>query len=68
MINSVNILDHISLTVSDMDRSLAFYCDLLGMKEVERHRLEGETISKMCGKPEVVMQVCLLYTSPSPRD
>ena len=66
MINSVNILDHISLTVSDMDRSLAFYCDLLGMKEVERHRLEGETISKMCGKPEVVMQVIRLEAPDTP--
>ena len=66
MINSVNILDHISLTVSDMDRSLAFYCDLLGMKEVERHRLEGETISKKCGKPEVVMDVIRLEAPDTP--
>ena len=66
MINSVNILDHISLTVSDMERSLAFYCDVLGMKEVERHRLEGETISKMCGKPEVIMQVIRLEAPDTP--
>ena len=50
MINSVNILDHVSVTVSDMERSLTFYCGLLGMKEVERHHLEGETISKMARK------------------
>jgi catechol 2,3-dioxygenase-like lactoylglutathione lyase family enzyme len=60
MINSVNILDHVSVTVSDMDRSLGFYCDLLGLKEVERHHLEGETISKMAGKPDVVMEVVRL--------
>ena len=60
MINSVNILDHVSVTVSDMERSLAFYCDLLGLKEVERHHLEGETISKMAGKPDVVMEVVRL--------
>ena len=30
MINKVNVMDHISVTVSDMDRSLAFYRDLLG--------------------------------------
>ena len=47
MLNLVNVLDHVSVTVSDMDRSLAFYCDMLGLKEVERHRLEGENISKM---------------------
>ncbi len=60
MINSVNILDHVSVTVSDMERSLVFYCDLLGLKEVERHHLEGETISKMAGKPDVVMEVVRL--------
>ena len=60
MVNSVNVLDHVSVTVSDMDRSLAFYCDMLGLKEVERHRLEGETISKMAGKDDVVMQVVRL--------
>lgn len=67
MIHSVTILDHISVTVSDMERSLAFYRDLLGMEEVERHRLEGETISKMAGKPEVVMQVVRLAAPGTPK-
>ena len=66
MINSVNILDHVAVTVSDMDRSLAFYCGLLGLKEVERHRLEGETISKMAGKPDVIMEVVRLETPETP--
>ena len=66
MINSVNILDHVSVTVSDMERSLAFYCDLLGMKEVERHHLEGETISKMAGKPDVIMEVVRLEAPETP--
>lgn len=66
MINSVNILDHVAVTVSDMDRSLAFYCDLLGLKEVERHHLEGETISKMAGKPDVVMEVVRLEAPETP--
>jgi catechol 2,3-dioxygenase-like lactoylglutathione lyase family enzyme len=56
----VKTLDHVSLTVSDLDRSLAFYRDLLGMDEVERHRLEGETISTMAGKPGVVLEVVRL--------
>ena len=60
MTKLVNIFDHVSVTVSDMDRSLAFYCDLLGLKEVERHRLEGENISKMAGKESVVMEVVRL--------
>ena len=66
MINSVNILDHVAVTVSDMERSLAFYCDLLGLKEVERHRLEGDTISKMAGKPDVIMEVVRLEAPETP--
>jgi catechol 2,3-dioxygenase-like lactoylglutathione lyase family enzyme len=49
-----------------MDRSLRFYRDLLGMHEVERHRLEGETISTMAGKPGVVLQVVRLVASETP--
>ena len=64
---AVTILDHISVTVSDMERSLEFYCGLLGMEEVERHRLEGDTISRMAGKPKVVMQVVRVKAPDSPR-
>ena len=60
MVKFVNVLDHVSVTVSDMERSLAFYRDTLGLKEVERHRLEGEGISKMAGKNGVVMDVVRL--------
>ena len=66
MINSVNILDHVAVTVSDMERSLTFYCDLLGLKEVERHHLEGEIISKMAGKPDVIMEVVRLEAPETP--
>ena len=30
---AVTILDHIAVTVSDMERSLAFYCGLLGLPD-----------------------------------
>ena len=53
-------LDHVAVTVSDLDRSLHFYVDLLGFKEIERHLLEGETISKMAGKKDVTLQVVRL--------
>ena len=66
IVNSVNVLDHISVTVSDLDRSLAFYRDLLGLEEVERHRLEGEGISTMAGKPSVIMQVVRLRAPGTP--
>jgi glyoxylase I family protein len=66
VMNSVNVLDHISVTVSDLDRSLTFYRDLLGLREVERHLLEGETISKMAGKSDVVLQVVRLAAPDTP--
>jgi glyoxylase I family protein len=64
--NVVTRLDHISVTVSDLQRSLIFYKDVMGFQEVERHRLEGETISTMAGKPNVVMQVVRLKAPNGP--
>lgn len=66
MVGLVNVLDHVSVTVSDMERSLAFYRDLLGLKVVETHHLEGETIEKMTGKPGVVMEVVRLEAPETP--
>jgi glyoxylase I family protein len=54
------LFDHVAVTVSDLDRSLAFYRDKLGLREVERHLLKGEGIEKMTGKKGVVMEVVRL--------
>ena len=35
--------DHVAVTVSDLDRSLAFYCDLLGMQRASEHDLQGKS-------------------------
>jgi len=59
-------LDHVAVTVSDLDSSLHFYTNLLGFEEVERHRLEGQTISAMAGKSNVIMQVVRLATPETP--
>ena len=58
--------DHVAVTVSDMDRSLGFYCDLLGMKRASDHDLEGETISRMAGKERVRMRVVRLVCPETP--
>jgi len=58
--------DHFAITVSDLERSLAFYRDLLGLREVERHRLEGAGIEQMTAKPGVVMQVVRLGAPDTP--
>ena len=64
--NWVRNLDHVAVTVSDLDRSLKFYCDVLGFKEVERHRLEGKEISQMAAKDSVIMQVVRLAIPETP--
>jgi catechol 2,3-dioxygenase-like lactoylglutathione lyase family enzyme len=60
-------IDHIAVTVSSLERSLPFYTEILGLREVERHRLEGETISTMAGKDDVVMQVVRLASPDTPK-
>src|SRR4030095_6275035 len=62
----VTRLDHIAETVSSLERSLPFYTEVLGLTEVERHRLEGETISTMAGKHGVIMQVVRLAAPDTP--
>ena len=54
------LFDHVAVTVSDLNRSLVFYRDLLGLKEIERHLLKGPEIEKMTGKKGVVMEVVRL--------
>jgi catechol 2,3-dioxygenase-like lactoylglutathione lyase family enzyme len=34
-------LDHVGILVTDMDRSLAFYCDVLGLKLLRRRERGG---------------------------
>ena len=58
--------DHVAVTVSDMARSLAFYCDLLGLVRASDHDLTGETISRMAGKERVEMKVVRLLCPQTP--
>ncbi len=38
---------HVALTVSDMDRSLAFYCELLGFRKTLDMQLSGASFEKL---------------------
>ena len=59
-------LDHVAVTVSDMERSLRFYCDVLGLKRDGEHDLEGDIISRMAGKDRVKMKVVRLICPETP--
>jgi catechol 2,3-dioxygenase-like lactoylglutathione lyase family enzyme len=44
-------VDHVAITVADLDRSLEFYGDLLGLRVRDRGMLDSELIERMTGLP-----------------
>src|SRR5690606_13972859 len=51
MASDVQGIHHVGLTISDMDRSLAFYCDVLGCELVMRQEKEGGYLAEIVGIP-----------------
>ena len=49
----IDAVDHINLVVSDLERSVRFYTELLGFKEVRRAYLEGGWIESIIGIKDV---------------
>jgi len=45
----IKAIDHINIVVSDLERSVRFYTELLGFKEIRRAYLEGEWIESVVG-------------------
>ena len=56
----VNWMNHTGFVVSDMERSLAFYRDLLGLQEERNAVLEGEFISQVLGYHGLKLHVVYL--------
>jgi catechol 2,3-dioxygenase-like lactoylglutathione lyase family enzyme len=50
-------------TVSDLERSVAFYRDILGMEEVRRAEVSGDGIARMVGVPGARLKICTLRLS-----
>lgn len=48
---------HTSITVSDMDRSLAFYRDLMGMKVISELDRRGDYPSTVTGIPDAHLRI-----------
>ena len=53
---------HTSRTVSDLDRSLAFYRDLLGMPVELDTEMQGEMLEREVAMPGAHLRICLLRT------
>jgi glyoxylase I family protein len=62
----VRQLDHLAITVTDLERSVRFYKDLLGLREVERHCLDDERISTLVAQSGVVLTVVRLQSPDTP--
>ena len=56
----VQRLTHLGICVSDLERSLRFYRDVLGCKEVGRLDLEGEPTATLNGLPDVKVRTIYL--------
>ncbi len=56
----VEWMNHTGFVVRDMDRSLEFYRDLLGLKEERNQILEGEFISELVGYPDARLHIIYL--------
>jgi catechol 2,3-dioxygenase-like lactoylglutathione lyase family enzyme len=56
----VQRLTHLGICVSDLERSVRFYRDLLGCKEVGRLELEGEAVARLNGWPDAKVRAAYL--------
>lgn len=56
----IRAIDHINFVVSDLERSVKFYTELLGFKESKRAHLEGDWIESIVGLKGVVADVAFI--------
>jgi catechol 2,3-dioxygenase-like lactoylglutathione lyase family enzyme len=61
----IRSLHHIGLTVSDIERSIVFYRDFLGMALVRRRpQVDNDYVALQTGYPGVVLNVASLKVTP----
>jgi catechol 2,3-dioxygenase-like lactoylglutathione lyase family enzyme len=51
---------HVGVSVFDLEKSVQFYKDVVGMEVVYRAYHEGEKISRVVDVPEAVLKICVL--------
>lgn len=54
---TISATNHTSFTVSDLDRSLAFFCDVLGFELLNRSRRDPEFIARVVAIPGADIEV-----------
>ena len=57
---TIQFLSHVALRVTELDRSLRFYRDGLGFREVSRVELEGGPTALMLNAPEACLRAVFL--------
>ena len=57
---SIQRLSHLGVCVSDLDRSIAFYRDALGFRELSRLEVTGAEAEQLLGIEEVCLQAVYL--------
>src|SRR5579864_5101148 len=63
---SVQGIHHTSRTVSDLDRSIPFYRDLLGMELVLDTEMKGEMLEREVALPSAHLRLALLQGNETP--
>jgi len=56
----IQCIDHINIVVSDLERSVQFYTELLGFKLVRRAHLTGKWIEEIVGLKDVSADVAYI--------
>lgn len=51
---------HTGFIVSDLERAVGFYRDVLGLEEARRAELSGDGIARMTGVPGAHLTICML--------
>jgi catechol 2,3-dioxygenase-like lactoylglutathione lyase family enzyme len=53
--------EHFSFTVSNLDQSLRFFCDLLGLEATPAVLVENEGVRKIIGMPDARLRISLVH-------
>ncbi len=56
----ITVHNHTGLTVSNLDRSVAFYCDVIGFKVDTRLETESPAIKQITGFPDAHLKIAHL--------